>query len=232
MDAGSWIQLLSTIGMAIATGVVAWATVRLESATKEYVGAAQEQVKVTAETLQEMRAQREPYVYLKFEDPGRGFEFVIGNSGQSAALNVRLDVMREAPWWKRVTGGTHVEAVDLLAGMPIFQSGLSRIEPGEKLRYDCGGRPNNQRLDDQNSRVSISVAYTNESGRKFSRQVDIDVRAFMGLLFKSFEGGTRDQIASELKDIRRLLSKRMPKPDYDSMRDQREPSAGTSPDTP
>jgi len=198
----SVVQLICTVAVAVATVV-------LVIVTWKYVC-------ITGETLRELRASREPYVFLKFESPGPHFDLVVGNSGQSAALNVIFELQEDIVWRLASSGGNITIGGGRLKKMPIFDSGLSHIAPGENLRYSCRGSPNHGNLGPGNFCVSIGITYEDEAGKTFARRVNIDMRAFDGVLFSSFEGGRRDSVAEELRKIGRLLRKHLPGGEYRS----------------
>lgn len=127
-----------------------------------------------------MEITRKPSVFINLEFPERSrTEFTVGNSGQSPAFDVTLEVEKDtAPWlrgfWK-----------DGLREVSVFSSGISYLPPGRTLHFRSAPL-NWEALEEKGGEVEINISYKDESGDQFERKVLFELEQYAGVLFKSF----------------------------------------------
>jgi predicted nucleic acid-binding Zn ribbon protein len=175
------IQLITTI-------VVMLANVLLVVLTAAYV-------LLTRQTVLEMKASREPSVYVDLEFPDMEVRAAIGNSGQSAALNIKFRVEDGVPWL-----GQKGFPKGLLSLEPI-RDGISYLPPGRTLKYMLN-MVDWKLLTEENALLKIGVNYENESGRKFKREYFIDVSQYNGVLCETYRD-SNIEVAKAIRDTER-----------------------------
>ena len=159
------IQIITTI-------VVTAANVLLVLLTSAYVY-------LTRQMVNETRAIRDPSVFVDLELPEESARLSIGNSGQSAALNIKFMVEEDAPWVGR---GRFSEGIKSLE---VIKNGVSYLPAGRTLKYSVGALEWEQ-IDEKRRWLKIQVTYENDIGRKFKREHHIDLAQYKGLLFESY----------------------------------------------
>lgn len=174
------------IGLSVAsTLIVAGATVVLVCLTGRYV-------RLTKAIVDDMKEAREPDVFVDFECPENMMRLVVGNAGQSAAKDVRFEVVSDVDCVDSLDGEANVG----LAKLPVLQNGVSYLTPGRTLKFYAGVL----RIDKEDSASEtfrVKVCYKNDSGKRFDRDVVIDMNQYRNVLFESF----RDSILTVAKAI-------------------------------
>ena len=118
MDTPTLVSLVGSTASAVAT-------VLLTALTAWYV-------RLTHTLVQEAKSAKLPNVFVDLEFDSIDVKFIIGNTGSSPALNVRLDVRDSIPWDKI---GDHPTGFSSLA---IVKSGLTYLAPGRTLKFNVG----------------------------------------------------------------------------------------------
>lgn len=166
------IQMITTI-------VVTVANVVLVLLTSLYVY-------LTREMVHEMRSSRDPSVFVDLEFPEMQGRIIIGNSGQSAAKNVRFKVQDNIPWMgkeKRTVGFDSIRAIT---------NGLSYLPPGRTFKY-YAGTPDWKKTEGHTCLLEVQVEYESENGKsKFKREYVIDFAQYQSVLFESFRDPNRE----------------------------------------
>jgi hypothetical protein len=121
-------------------------------------------VYLTHAMVLEMRSSRDPSVFVDLEFPDTLGRVVIGNSGQSAAKNVKFKVQDSIPWMgkeKRAAGFDAIKAIT---------DGIPYLPPGRVFKF-CAGVPDWKKTEGQTCLLEIQVDYETENGkRKFKRE--------------------------------------------------------------
>jgi hypothetical protein len=160
-----YLPLASTIVVSVATVVLVWFTARY--------------VRLTSHLVEETRRAREPFVSLEFEIPDNALIMVIANGGQSAAKNIRFEVIRDAPWLELVDGST-----GLTATAPI-KNGIPYLTPGRKFNYHLGFPHWNEIPADHNI-VSIKATYEDDCGKQFQSVMEYNFDHIRGVFYESY----------------------------------------------
>jgi len=186
------IQLITTV-------VVTAANVFLVLLTSVYVY-------LTRQMVKEMRASRDPAVFVDLEFPERVARLAIGNSGQTAALNLKFKVNDAIPWLGR---GRFAEG---LKGLGVIQDGVSYLPASRVLKYRAG-IPDWDKIDEKTRLLQVQVSYENEIGDKFKREFFVDIFQYKGILFESFRDSNLEvakaiQEAERSQSIRESLDRR------------------------
>ena len=179
----AWTSLVSTVAVAAASIVLARYTYNY--------------VRLTKQILEEARESKEPIVYVDFEVLESLLRFTIGNSGRSAAVDIKITVEKDIPWLRFLNDQIGVAAIQ------VVKTGVSYLAPGRTLKYQAGVfRPARDSI--ENKVLQLFLQYRNETGRSFERQITVDMSQYESVLFESF----RDPSHEVAEAIRRAESSR------------------------
>lgn len=160
------IELLSTIIITIATIVLAILTAKY--------------VRHTKYMAEQMKSVREPTVYFDFEVPSYSIKLIIGNSGYSPAINIRFDVNKDIKWLK-----LNKDIIGF-SNLPIIKNGISYLAPGRTFKFIAGNIGDSSE-NSLNNELQMIIHYENESGKKFIKDVSIDLSVYRLTLFETFK---------------------------------------------
>ena len=170
----------SAIAGVIVSAVSAGTTIALVWLTARYV-------KLTNALVEEARASKFPTVYLDLElDPGMS-KFIIGNAGNSPAINIRLDVAKDAMWSPLGKGGGAG-----IAGLAPAIQGISYLAPGRVLKFTPGTIDDTEKFFAVGSTIQIALSYQTESGHLIKREVLFNLSSYSGVLLESFRRSGRE----------------------------------------
>jgi hypothetical protein len=179
MDTPSLVSLVGATASAVATvlltGLTAW------------------YVRLTHALVKEAQSAKLPNVFIDLEFDSYKVKFVIGNTGVSPALNVRLDIEDSIPWRKL---GEHPTGLSSLA---IVKSGLKYLAPGRTLKFSAGYADNSPEFFAAGSAVSIALSYETELDVTITRNFTIELQSYSGVLFESFIDPERE-VARAIRD--------------------------------
>jgi ribosomal protein L40E len=120
--------------------------------------------------VQQMEAAREPSVFVDFEFPEQSGRLVIGNNGDSPALNVRFIVNEDIAW--RSSGGDHgITAIDAI------RDGVPFLAPHRILKF-FAGYVDWQAMDKKRGILDVRIIFENELQRKFTRDYRVDIGTY------------------------------------------------------
>lgn len=161
----------STQVAAYAATVQAFTAIVLVWLTQRYV-------KLTGGMVAEMRAARQPVVYIDVEiEDGSMVVLIIGNSGDAPARHVQFVVDDGIPW----EGKPLARPSELSA----LIDGLAYLAPGRRLRFMLG-HLDWKKATEQSGWLNIVISYAGEEERKFVQPVNFDLRRYNGLKLDSF----------------------------------------------
>lgn len=176
------IATLVSIGAAV---VSATTTIVLAALTARYV-------KLTHALVEEAKAAKIPSVYVDLElDPGLS-KFVLGNAGNSPALNIELQVLRDAPWESIASMPTG------LANLAPFKNGIAYLAPSRVLKF-APGSIQDDTFFSIGSRIEIRLSYETETGRRLVREVSFDLSSYDGVMLESFRD-PQTEVAKAIRD--------------------------------
>jgi len=147
-----------------------------------------------------MYKAREPFVAIDFEFPDHMLRFVVSNSGQTAARNIRFRIVKDLPWLSIF--GKHG-----VAAIPVISNGISNLSPGKSLKFHAGVLHS---IPKKETILSIEVTFENEFGNTFSRKEVIDFTQFDEVLFESFDRADKG-VESAIESLTRLLDSKLSK---------------------
>ncbi len=182
----TYIPVISTVIVAIATVVLVWLTSKYVILTKHIVD--------------DMKVARNPSINVDFEMPNLGMKLIISNSGLSPAKNIRIKVKKDINWQETK------ENESLLAQLEPIKNGISYLIPGRTFKYNAGV-PILRNKENKDMMVSFHISFENEQGILFKKDIDIDMNQFNGLLFESFTDPS-ENIAIAIKDAERKQNSR------------------------
>jgi len=171
----------------ISTIVVAVATVVLVILTGKYV-------RLTKAMVEEVKEAREPDVHVDFELKERGLRLVISNSGQSPARNIRFEVISDVDCIGSIRGKDESG----LTGLPVFETGVSYLSPGRRLKFRAGFLESKKETS-INRVFQVLVRYESDSKKLFERDIVIDVSQYENVLYESFKDNNVS-VAEAIKD--------------------------------
>jgi hypothetical protein len=135
-------------------------------------------VRLTGRMVSEMRAARQPIVFVDIEFlDGSEVVLIIGNSGDAPARHVRFDVEDGIPW----KGKPWYAPSEL----PALKHGIPYLAPGRALRFRLGLLDWEQATK-SSGWLNVKIAFEGEEGRKFVHAADIDLRRYEGLSLDTF----------------------------------------------
>lgn len=167
------------------TVVVTVATVVLAILTRRYV-------MLTGSLVEESRRLHDPVVTVDFELPDFIVLLVIENHGVSPARNVRLVLQESGPWLRGLGEG------EGLSDTQPFQSGVSYLTPGRRLKYQAGTM-DWKAIGDAPAEVVIRLSYESLTGEQFEHTIRYDFRQLSNVMFESFRD-PNDAIAKAIHD--------------------------------
>ena len=173
----AWTSLVSTVAVAAATIVLARYTYKY--------------VRLAKLLLEDSRESKEPIVYIDFEIPESVMRFTIGNSGRSAAVDIRITIEKDIPWLRFFNDQSGVGAI------PVVKTGVSYLAPGRTLKYGAGVFRPAQDLT-ENKVLELLLQYKNETGRSFERRIVVDMSQYESVLFESFRDPSHE-VAEAIK---------------------------------
>lgn len=179
MDAASAISALGSLASAIATVILAVLTAKY--------------VRLTNSLVDEAKTAKLPNVYVDLEIDDFDVKLVIGNSGQSAAQDIRFEVKDAVPWRKM---GDHHTGVAALA--PI-RDGLSYLAPGRVLKYHAGVAGADAEFFAVGSTMDFRITFKSDAGTEQERQFTIELHSYSGILYESFRHPERE-VARAIRD--------------------------------
>ncbi len=157
----------------VSTIIITIATVVLACLTAIYV-------RHTKYMADEMKLVREPAVYLDFEVPSYFIKLIIGNSGYTPALNISFKIINDLKW---ITFGDDVVG---FSNIPIIKKGISYLAPNRTLKF-FSGNLSGSTDDDKNNELRLTMNFENEDGKKFIKEVFIDLSIYRTVLFETFK---------------------------------------------
>jgi hypothetical protein len=134
-------------------------------------------VVLTRQMVGQMKAAREPSVFVDFEFLDRVTRLVIGNSSDSPALNIRFSANETIPWQQAEEGLAHIDAV---------RNGLPFLAPRRMLKFHAG-YVDWTRLEETNGLANIRIVFENELKHQFKREYTLDIRKFDQVAGDSFQ---------------------------------------------
>ena len=176
----TFVPLVSTVVVAVATVVLVWLTGRY--------------VKLTRDLVRESQRSREPSVTLDFELPDHTLRMTVENNGGSPAVNIRVSVVQDVVW-------LFSNGISLFNTATPVKDGVSYLAPGRKLKYYIG-YPNWHETDESEMRARFHIRYESESGRSFEHSVDYDFVQMRDVLFESFKDSNL-AVAEAIRDAER-----------------------------
>jgi hypothetical protein len=191
------VATLSTLVNILSAIVTTTATVVLALLTRRYV-------LLTQQMLRTAESAREPLVDIELTMPRDFFQMALVNSGGTAARDIRFRVDCDCP---HITH--HNSGFRGIVQLHPIKNGVSYLPAGQRYVYPAGRFPNNL-SDWQDTFLTITVSYRNDSGREFSRTIHYDLRQFDAVMFESFENnlvGVRNAIR---EGVREMKSERQP----------------------
>lgn len=186
------VVFLSTYIPIISPFIVAVATVVLVWLTSKYV-------RLTKTIVDEMKATRDPSVYLDIEAPDLMFNLTVGNSGQKPAVNIRFSVEKDIKGLKYGKNETGIGSI------PIINKGISYLPPGKILKWRAG-LFSPSKNETQDNTLQVKIFFENEDGKEFERNVLIDMSLYDAVLFESYRDSSRDMAQA----IKKLEGHRIP----------------------
>jgi hypothetical protein len=191
--------------------LTAWATLGglvingiLAAITAYNVRVTRDNVQVTRDILVETQDSHQPSIYFDLEFPDEQALFVVGNSGDNSAHDIRIEVQSDVPW-KIMIGG---DRTGNLSSLNIVKNGISFLGPKKTLKF-AGGMLDWENISDKNSLIDLQVHFKNQAGREFDRQYKIDVKQFKELMFASFNHPS-DALKRPIEDIARAIRDNRP----------------------
>lgn len=170
--------------------IALFANILLVVLTGIYVFLTRQYVILTRQTVAQMKASRDPSVYIDLEFPDNTVRGVIGNLGQSAAINIKFKVVDNIPWVRMSRG--------LLSLEPI-NDGISYLPPGRTLKYSLSS-VNWAQLNKENAILKIQVSYENETREQFKREYVIDISQYNGVLFETYKDTSMEVVANAIRE--------------------------------
>ncbi len=161
-----YFPVINSLIVTLATVLLAWLTSRYVKLTKHMVDA--------------MREIREPSVYVDFELPENMLRFTVGNAGQTPAKNVLFEIIEDINWLQFFKNKRGISSI------AIITSGVSYLTPGRTLKFRAG-YIEQEGIPKENSVLRMNVMYENETGKKFIKQIAIDMIQYKNVLFESFK---------------------------------------------
>jgi len=159
--------------MLLATIITALATVVLAYVTRRYV-------KLTYDMLIEMKAAKNPLVFIKFIKRMEGhnmtdIDMIISNKGLSPAkyINLRTSYGTNFIRHEIIKGNVEYKSFKLNE-LPIFINGIPYLPPGEDVKENIGKFQNEDLRG--NPYVRIDYSYKTETGETIYRDCMPDLR--------------------------------------------------------
>jgi hypothetical protein len=174
--------LVSLVG----SSVSALTTIVLAFLTAKYV-------KLTHALVEEARVARYPNVYVDIEFDDMDVKFIVGNSGQSAAVDIKFDVKDSVPWRKIQNFPTGIKSISAVG------SGISYLAPGRILKFQAGYVEHDSAFFAKGSEIDISLTFKTETGKSLQRQHTVELRSYAGILLETFRNPERE-VARAIRD--------------------------------
>ena len=146
-------------------------------------------IKLTGEMVRQMRAAREPSVYADIEVNGGKHIIIVGNCGESPAVNIRFSFIGASPL-RDING---IPSAD----KTLAQQPITFLAPNKILKFWAGYVDFNAQQ--PVPELVIRIAYENEKGKRFSRTCRINVLNLDNLLFETFRDSSQD-IADAIRE--------------------------------
>jgi hypothetical protein len=135
-------------------------------------------VRLTGRMVSEMRAARQPIVFLDLEIRDNvNVILIIGNSGDAPARHIRFDVDDGIPWSHKPWFAP--------AELPALRDGIPYLAPGRTLRFGLG--PLDWKTATTKSGwLNVKITFEGEEGRRFVHPANIDLARYNGLSADTF----------------------------------------------
>jgi hypothetical protein len=169
------------------TTIVAIANILLVGLTAVYAY-------LTRQMVLQMRASREPSVFVDLEFPESMARVSVGNTGLTPAKNIRFRIDDKVPWL-----GEQDKPRGLLA-VNALKTGVSFLPPGRVLKYYVG-MPDWKRAGPE-ATITVAVDFESEAGATFAREYVLDLAQYSQVLFESFRDPT-SSVADAIKEAER-----------------------------
>jgi hypothetical protein len=183
------LTVISTIVQIIAVIVTAIATGWLAVLTNKYV-------RLTDKMVQSAESVREPFVDIELDMPDHLWRFAFVNCGGTAARNIRFRVDKDCELIQ-----LHGASAKGIAALHPIKEGISYLPAGQRYLYGAGIVPRDFPPGEA-SALRLTVSYSNDAGRVFSRTIHYDLRQTNDLLFESFRN-THHAVAEAIRDAER-----------------------------
>ncbi|MEK6762379.1 MAG: hypothetical protein AABY96_06655 [Nitrospirota bacterium] len=150
-------------------------------------------MKLTHALVEEARVAKYPNVYVDIEFDDMDVKFVVGNSGQSAAVDIKFDVKDSVPWRKIQNFPTGIKSISAV------ENGISYLAPGRILKFQAGYVEHDSEFFAKGSTIDISLTFKTETGMSLQRQHTIELRSYAGILLETFQNPERE-VARAIRD--------------------------------
>jgi hypothetical protein len=149
---------------------------------------------LTRQMVLQMRASRDPSVFVDLEFPELMGRVAIGNTGQTPAKNIRFKIDDNVPWLGDADKPRGLQAISALA------TGVSFLPPGRVLKYYVG-MPDWKKAG-PGATITVRVDFQSEAGTEFTREYVLDLAQYSQVLFESFRDPT-SSVAEAIKQAER-----------------------------
>lgn len=176
----------ATLASSIGSVASAIATIVLVVLTAKYV-------RLTHALVEESRQAKYPNVFVDIEFDEINVKFLVGNAGDTPALNIQFQITDQVPW--RTTGSrtTGINAITAV------KSGISYLAPGRTLKFNAGYVEHDTGFFAQGSSIEVLLTFETEDREKLTRQSSIDLTSYTDILFETFKDPQRE-VAKAIRD--------------------------------
>jgi hypothetical protein len=151
--------------------------------------------------LEEMRAARQPAVFLDLEIPVDGPAIlVVGNNGEATARAIRFDIDDQLPWDSRENVGS------TLNELPAVRDGIPYLAPGRTLRFSLRVL-NWTAQTERHGWLNAVIRFKDASGREFESRANINLARYNHVTTDTFQPADR-QIAELMREYLWLAHER------------------------
>jgi hypothetical protein len=152
---------------------------------------------LTRQMVRQMKAAREPSVFVDIESSGEEVRLVIGNSSDSPALNLRFAINENIPWREDdVRKG--FQSID------VVRDGLPFLAPRRVLKFYVGS-VDWDGIEAGKGLADVNVTFENEVRDRFNRRYPLDIATYAEVTVDSF-GDPLSSVAKALRDAERSRS--------------------------
>lgn len=170
----------------LVSSISATTTIALVILTAKYV-------KLTHALVEEAKVSKYPNIYVDLEFDEAEVKFIVGNSGGSAAMDIKINVTDSVPWRKVQqfqTGITSISAVE---------NGISYLAPGRILKFQAGYVERCPEFFAKGSTIDIALTFKTETGKVLHRQYTIELHSYSNILLETFQNPERE-VAKAIRD--------------------------------